>query len=343
LQSHWRDGTGVDVVPVGGGLQDARVMRSPKTDMKPSPEQIEPMNALQELEFPGASRLSYQIGGITFGLHAEGELRLVLERELRAFAVEQDACEVNLQIAWVDSLAAPNSTLLFHSGGLWSLYAEPSGYRFSFLSPLLGMTPYKEAWFDPEFSTGRVLLSRRYFDTQRPVYPLEYPLDELLMIHRLSRGEGVEMHAVGISDEQGRGHLFLGHSGAGKSTTARLWLDRPDVRILSDDRIILRANEGQIWMYGTPWHGDAGIASPESALLSGIYLLEHGNRNERSLLAPGQAAAELFTRCFVTHHSGEGIRFTLEFLDRVAREVPCSIFKFVPDESAVEAIYRGGA
>jgi hypothetical protein len=188
-----------------------------------------------------------------------------------------------------------------------------------------------------------VLLSRRFFDTDRPVYPLEYPLDELLMIHRLSQGEGVEVHAVGISDENGRGHLFLGHSGAGKSTTARLWLDRPGVRILSDDRIILRARDGQIWMYGTPWHGDAGIASPDSALLTGIYLLEHGNSNEQFLLPPGRAAAELFTRSFVTHHSGEGIRFTLEFLDRVARAVPCSIFKFVPDESAVEAICRAGA
>ena len=318
-------------------------MRSPGADTPLSHGDLAPQSALREPQFPGASRLSYQIGGIKFGLQAEGELRLMLERELAAFAVEQDACDVNLQIGWVDSLAAPLSTLLFHSGGLWSLYAEASGYRFSFLSPLLGMTPYKEAWFDAEFGTGRVLLSRRYFDTQRPVYPLEYPLDELLMIHRLSRGEGVEVHAVGISDEQGRGHLFLGHSGAGKSTTARLWLDRPGVRILSDDRIILRERDGKIRMYGTPWHGDAGIASPESAPLSGIYLLEHGNRNERSLLTPGRAAAELFTRCFVTHHSGEGIRFTLEFLDRVAREVPCSIFKFVPDESAVEAICRGGA
>jgi hypothetical protein len=262
--------------------------------------------------FPSATHLSYQIGGITFGLHAEGDLLLSPERDLSEFAVEPGSCDVNLQVSWADSLKVPTSTLLFHSGGLWSLFAEPSGYRFSFLSPLLGMTPYKEAWLDSEFRSGRVLLSRRFFDTERPVYPLEYPLDELLMIHRLSRGEGVEVHGVGV-------------------------------RILSDDRIILRARDGQIWMYGTPWHGDAGIASPDSAPLSSIYLLEHGTSNEQFLLPPGRAAAELFTRSFVTHHSGEGIRFTLEFLDRVAREVPCSIFKFVPDESAVEAICRAGA
>ncbi|MGB2593204.1 MAG: hypothetical protein WAJ96_21345 [Candidatus Acidiferrum sp.] len=300
--------------------------------------EIAPMNATNSRPFPGVSSLSYRIGGITFGLQAQAGLRIALEKELRAFEVDSDSCDVQLQIGWADSLETPRSNLLFHSGGLWSLFAEPSGYRFSFLASLIGMTPYKEAWFDSEFRSGRVLLSREYFDADRPVYPLEYPLDELLMIHRLSRGEGVEMHAVGLSDANGRGHLFLGHSGAGKSTTARLWTGRTGVRILSDDRIILRAHEGRIWMYGTPWHGDAGVASPDSAPLSNIYLLEKGKSNEQLPLPAGRAAAELFTRSFVTHHSEEGIRRTLDFLDRVASQVPCSIFRFVPDESAVEAI-----
>ncbi|MGC1265383.1 MAG: hypothetical protein WA853_03805 [Candidatus Acidiferrum sp.] len=300
--------------------------------------EIAPMNATNSRPFPGVSSLSYRIGGITFGLQAQAGLRIALEKELRAFEVDSDSCDVQLQIGWADSLEIPRSNLLFHSGGLWSLFAEPSGYRFSFLASLVGMTPYKEAWFDSEFRSGRVLLSREYFDADRPVYPLEYPLDELLMIHRLSRGEGVQMHAVGLSDANGRGHLFLGHSGAGKSTTARLWTGRTGVRILSDDRIILRAHEGRIWMYGTPWHGDAGVASPDSAPLSNIYLLEKWKSNEQLPLPAGRAAAELFTRSFVTHHSEEGIRRTLDFLDLVASQVPCSIFRFVPDVSAVEAI-----
>ncbi|HYL61359.1 MAG TPA: hypothetical protein VE077_01980 [Candidatus Methylomirabilis sp.] len=291
--------------------------------------------------FPGAQQLAYRIGGITFGLSGEGGLRLALERELSAFAVEAHSCEVNLRVAWADSLEQPRSQPLFHSGGLWSLFAESGGYRFSFLAPMVGTTPYKEAWFDPEFRSGRVLLSRRYFDEDRPAYPLEYPLDELLMIHRLSCGEGVEVHAVGIADEKQQGHLFLGHSGAGKSTTARLWMGRPGIRILSDDRIILRANKGKIWMYGTPWHGDAGVASPECAPLTGIYLLEKGKNNEKASMPKGRAAAELFARSFVTHHSERGIRATLDFLDRIATQVPCSVFRFVPDETAVEAICRG--
>src|ERR1700687_2180536 len=294
--------------------------------MRPHRPELLPTNSWK----PGCSaapELACRIGGITFGLIAEEDLLLTLDPELHEFAVQAGSCDVDLRISWSDALEVPTSEPLFHSGGLWSLFAEPDGYRFSFKSAFLGKAPYKEAWLDKEFQSGRVLLSRRYFDTERPVYPLEYPLDELLMIHRLSRGEGVEVHAVGITDENACGHLFLGHSGAGKSTTARLWNGRSGVHILSDDRIILRVRDGQIWMYGTPWHGDAGIASPDCAWLSRIYLLEHGRCNEQQPLPAGLAAAELFARSFVTHHSAEGIRFTLDFLDRVAREIPCSVFR----------------
>jgi hypothetical protein len=343
LQDHGRDGSGRVVLPISSFLPDDGLVMAERAQMQTA--------NTNDLRTPGScedspsfvEQHSYCVAGITFGLRAKRGLRLGLDKELEAFAHEAEACDVNIEVSWADSLAVPQTTPLFYSGGLWSLFAEPSGYRFSFLSELLGKTPYKEAWFDPEFRAGRVLLSRRYFDTEQPVYPLEYPLDELLMIHRLSRGEGVEVHAVGISDDTGRGRLFLGHSGAGKSTTARLWLNRLGVKILSDDRIILRACDGRIFMYGTPWHGDAGIASPDCAPLSDIYLLEHGQRNECVSVPQGRIAAELFARSFVTHHSEKGIRFTLDFLDRVAREIPCSIFRFVPDETAVEAICRAGA
>jgi hypothetical protein len=223
---------------------------------------------------------------------------------------------------------------------LWSLFEEAHGYRLNFQRAFPGEGPYKSVWFDRQFKTGTLQLSRAFFDTTWPVYPLEYPLDEVLMIHRLACGEGVEVHGVGIVDEDGRGHLFMGHSGAGKSTTARLWQKQKDVRILSDDRIILRLHKEKIWMFGTPWHGDAGIASPDSAQLSDIYLLEHFNKNEIQPMQGGLAAAELFARSFVPRHCGESLQFALSFLQKVAQAVPCHIFRFVPDETAVEAIRR---
>src|SRR5580658_1947178 len=147
---------------------------------------------------------------------------------------------LGLHTVWEEDLRVPAGTPLFDSGGLWSLYEESGGYHFYFSTPSLGDKPYKAAWFDREFRRGHVALYRPYFDTARPIYPMEYPLDELVMIHRLAMGEGVEVHGCGVIAPDGRGMLLTGHSGAGKSTSARLWSNHPAARVLSDDRIILR-------------------------------------------------------------------------------------------------------
>ena len=250
------------------------------------------------------------------------------------------SAEVRIEVGFADRLQQPRGAALFDSGGLWTLFADGDGYQFSFLRCFAGERPYKQAWFDREFTTGQVLLSREFFGAEKAVYPLEYPLDELLIIHRLARGEGVEVHGVGIVDTNGIGRLFVGHSGAGKSTTARLWQPLPGVRVLSDDRIILRRQRGEIWMYGTPWHGDAGISSPESWPLHKIYFLEQAAKNEIHEMRAPVAATELFARCFVPRHCEEGLRFALEFLEQVAHQVQCGRFGFVPNGSAVEAVRR---
>jgi hypothetical protein len=132
--------------------------------------------------------------------------------------------------------------------------------------------------------------------------------------------------------------LFLGHSGAGKSTTAQLWKQQPGVRLLSDDRIILRQHDGKIFMHGTPWHGDAGVASPDCSPLTGIFLLEQHPTDEILSLPQPRAAAELFARAFVPHYRKSALQFSLEFADQVTRSVPSSIFRFAPTPSAVEVI-----
>jgi len=286
------------------------------------------------------SRIAMSVGGISFGVSAPSDLRLALDPGLTEFACDIPVCDVEIEAAWANDLRLPEAAPAFQSGGLWSAYQEDDGLSFYFQTAYLGSAPYKKARFDKNFTRGQVSLLRRYFDPELPVYPLEYPLDELLMIHRLSTGHGVEVHGCGVLGADGVGRLFVGHSGAGKSTTSRLWLKQPGVCVLSDDRIILRATDGHIRMYGTPWHGDAGLATQASGRLDRIYLLEHGRTNEIVPLEPSRAVAELFTRIFVPHHSPAGLAHALRFAEETANQVPVSLFRFVPDTHAVEAILR---
>jgi hypothetical protein len=286
------------------------------------------------------SRIAYRVGDITFGVNAEADLCLALEPGLLEFESDEPSCDVEIWAEWADELKMPTERPSFRSGGLWSAFAEDQGTSFYFQTAYLGKSPYKRAWFNRDYSRGKVQLMKPYYDAEIPVYPLEYPLDELLMIHRLALGEGVEVHSCGVVGSDGIGRLFVGHSGAGKSTTSRLWLRHPGTSVLSDDRIIVRMRDGKPFMYGTPWHGDAGLAEQASAPLHKIFLIEHADRNEIRVLEPARAAAELFARTFVPYHSSAGLAHTLEFLEMLTAIVPVSVFRCTPDAGAIEEILR---
>ncbi len=228
---------------------------------------------------PGAVTL--RIGGISVAVSSDDpDLTLRVPETARSFLVSGADADASVIAGWGDLAAPVQGDKIFDSGLLWQLYRQDAAYVFRFASPVFGAIPYKQASFDSDFTSGRVVLHREYFRRGDAVDPLEYPLDELLTMHLLAEGRGVEVHGCGVADSDGRGYLFLGQSGAGKSTLARLWARGTGPDILSDDRIILRMLDGRLWMYGTPWHGEAGLASARRTPVEKVFFLARGARNE---------------------------------------------------------------
>ncbi len=288
----------------------------------------------------GMRRCCVRIGKVSIGLNASSEDDIRLGPELDAFRTVSCTCDIEVDLEWADHLPTPRGKKLFDSGSIWTLYEENRGFVFDFATPVLGCQPYKRLRANGGFSDAQLLLNRDCLPEGKPVCPLEYPLDELLVTNWLATlgGRGVEVHGCGLVDSGSGSHLFLGHSGAGKSTTTRLWKSLRPVRVLSDDRIILHKQANEIWMYGTPWHGEAGFASPENAKINRIFVIEHGDKNDILPLSQARAVAELFARCFPPFHSHSPLDSTLSFLHHVTDCVPCYLYRFVPDRSAVEEI-----
>jgi hypothetical protein len=284
-----------------------------------------------------------QIAEITIVISgASPDLRIQPDEATRRFQIHPTNPDSSITCNWADLREQDGDGGVFTAGDLWQLFLADGVYTFRFRSPAVGPTPYKVARFDPSFSSGEVILDRRYFPSDQSVYPMEYPLDELLVLHLLARGRGVEVHACGAVDSRGRGHLFLGQSGAGKSTLAGLCSRVAGMKLLSDDRIILRCLGGRFWMYGTPWHGEAEMACPDRAPLSRIYFLRHGQSNALLAQRPPQAVGRLFACCFPLFYSAEALSFTLEFFEEVVREVPCCELQFLPDARIVTLVLQHG-
>jgi hypothetical protein len=242
--------------------------------------------------------------------------------------------------------------VLFDSGGSWQLLQADGDFLFTFrssLAPAGGAMPstrksipYKTARFNPSFTIGDVQLYRPHFDhhLSGAVDPLQYPLDELAMIHQLSQGKGVEIHGCGLLDRAGRGYVLAGQSGAGKSTLARLLVNQAGVTLLSDERVVLRTDRDRIAVYGTPWHGDALLASPRSGELSAVFFLNHGATHRLVPTGRSLATARLFACSFLPFHSAEGVDRTMTALEQVTRQVPCHDLWFAPDPSVIDVLTR---
>lgn len=327
-----------------------------------------------------------RVGGVSLQFASADPAAIVFPPPLDRFRIEACAPDIAIQIDWLPELSMPSARQLFHSGYTWRLYDAGPEFRFDFHAPACGTLPYRRVLIDRQFSQARLQMSEKAFEgIEGTPSPLEYPLDELLIMHRLTQEKAIELHSCGIVRADGTGNLFVGHSGAGKSTTTRLWTAREDVEVLSDDRIILRRDDVRrddasfvetpfaaaggtgeqgvlrlrdcsasrtspfaqddkkkngMRMYGTPWHGEGKYASPGSAPLARIFILEHGHGNVVTRLSPSQAVAELFARSFVPFHRHEYVDSALEFLQELVGEVPCYRYAFEPTEAAVERIQK---
>jgi len=280
-----------------------------------------------------------RIGDITVALCSNSpDLRASITGAAQIFQVERCEPDAIITARWGDIGRLSPADKVFESGGVWELYKRDDWYCFSFQSAPVGPVRYKSARFNTDFTRGEILINPDYFDVREPIYPLEYPLDELVFLNLLAQSGGIEVHACGLTDADGIGHLFIGQSGAGKTTTAQLWKAASNAQILSDDRIILREVDGVIWMYGTPWHGEAALASSVRVPLSQIYFLRHGLQNELESVKAAAAVSRLFACAFPFFYSRDALGFALRFLERVVELVVCAELRFVPDPSAVKFV-----
>ena len=137
----------------------------------------------------------------------------------------------------------------------------------------------------------------------------------------------------------GKGYVFSGRSGVGKSTHAGLWLKHFGSRaeILNGDKPIVAKRNGQWMVYGSPWQGKENLGCSKAAPLKGICFLQRGEVNR---MAPMTSPAEaLFHAVMQPEDRALQCRF-LDLLTDMTHAVPMyrmAVNNFAPDAVAVSA------
>ena len=147
----------------------------------------------------------------------------------------------------------------------------------------------------------------------------------------------------GLIDQQELGYLFLGHSGTGKSTHARMWLQAfPNAWLLNDDNPILRVmDDGEVRVYGSPWSGKTPCYNNAYARVGGIVKLSQAPCNKIRTISLPEAYAYMLS-------SASGLKMDRKMSDcmhdtikHIVMNVKCYHLDCLPNIAAAEHCYQG--
>ena len=282
-----------------------------------------------------SNTITFEIGAIPIALvSVSQDCFYGIPQRFEKFRKEVDH-EVRLNVHCGDIPNIDYDKKIFDTTRGWSMYQYQDKWLLWAHSPM--HEPFQLGVFADDFRSGDIYVRADSDTPDKFNFPLGRPIGEIYIINLLGRSYGACLHACGVID-QGQGLVFAGYGGAGKSTTARIWQDHTNAAVLNDDRLIVRYIDGVYWVYGTPWHGLGGVASPAGAPLEKIFILKQGNENQAKRLSPAAAASELLVRSVAPFWDHRGMEFTLGFLSDLCQQIPCYELNFLPEPSMVDFV-----
>jgi len=285
-------------------------------------------------------RFALRIGPVCVALRGTRDpSRWTLDAGHHRFFSPRTHPQVTLQIEW-GSTERRGGRLAFQAGPVASFYRDGGCWSIRLGSDNGPFLADRVLTLDASGRTGSLLMDPDRFPDTAARYPLEYPLEDLLFRHLLADHGALLVHACGVS-RRGRGYLFVGSSGAGKSTTARLWR-AAGATILNDDRIVLETGRDGVLIHPTPWFGEHPEVGGEAAPLRAVYLLRQGDEVSFEPLRPATAAALVLAKSFPPLWDPERMARTLATLGRVCQQVPCGWLTVPKDARAVDWVQAQG-
>ena len=282
-----------------------------------------------------------EIAGLSIGLESRfSPSQLGIEKRLGPFFAASENGAEDVVIHWREgepTLSSP-CDLIYDAGSIWRMYRAPGSRPYQALidyrsdSGTLGaqaLIQADPAWDDLEFiervgGSGWSSL-------------LGLGAGELIVRTRLVFSRGLVFHASGI-DDGGRGVLFIGQSGAGKSTQAALWSSVPGVVVMNDDRVAVRIGDAELFCFGIPWGGTLEIARNHKAPVAAIMLLEKADENSISGLPKEAAFPLLVARAFLPYWEAPLLERSLDVLNEIVARVPVYSLRCRPEPGVIPLV-----
>lgn len=245
--------------------------------------------------------------------------------------------EDNVRIYHLFSLPPDKECREVYRKAPWIIYRREDSWKYA------GVLPdgrwFASADFNRDFSDGRIYhLDKEVFERGGLSALTLLPGDEIFLAQVLSLRKGCYVHSSGVVLD-GKGLLFVGHSGAGKSTMVRMIED--EVKVLGDERIIVRRWPEGFHIHGTWAHGDVPDVSSDSAPLRALLFLEKARENTLTAVKETGEIIKRLLPCVIRPFPDAGWwQRTLSLVERMVREIPCYTLKFERSKAVIHELKR---
>lgn len=160
---------------------------------------------------------------------------------------------------------------------------------------------------------------------------------ELIIRAVIQFNKGAIFHSSGL-DDNGKGILFVGHAGEGKSTQSRLWMSFEGTMIFNEDRNAVRIIDDYVFCYGTPWGGTANIAKNHKVPLSVILMIEKLEEIRIERMPVSEAVPKLIARSFFPYWDENLSNLAISNITSISAKVPVYKLSCKPTPGVVELV-----
>ena len=133
-----------------------------------------------------------------------------------------------------------------------------------------------------------------------------------------------------------KAYPFTAQSGTGKSTHTSLWMKYIEgAEILNDNNPIIRImDDGQPYLYGSPWSGKTPCYRNRRARLGAVVRIDRAPQNSIERLPPIQAFVSVLPACSSMKWEPALYRRLCDAVTRVIETTPVYTLHCLPDEEA---------
>lgn len=222
--------------------------------------------------------------------------------------------------------SVPDITIIIQSG-----YGEP------FINYDVEVTNHKNK-ISFRRADYTILVDKQFKSAIISVYDelsLKHALMNLYSSFIVHHNWGLLLHSS-CAVQNDKAHIFTGHSGAGKSTVAKLSYPRD---LLSDEATPVKITSEGIIVYQSPFRSELeSDCSDKSVALSSIQILYQALQNKRVKLGKSDALLHLIDKVFFWPHSQEETKTIMKLLTLLVTKVPVYELYFQKNNSFWELI-----